>query len=178
MWGMNNLSKLSARDVAYAIDMAVACLITSWVMIFLLSRLVGWHSTSVGVLWAVISTVFVYKDTRTRSLSAGISRLIATFAGFALCLIYLSLLPATTIGMGALIAIGVLLMIIIGRRDETGLTAITIAIIMIVAASNPQDAWLLPLLRLVDTLVGISVGVACKWVASLVIYRITGEERR
>src|SRR5215470_16873232 len=177
MWGMNNLSKLSAWDVAYAIDMAFACLVTSWVMIFLLPRLVGWHSTSVGLLWAVISTVFVYKDTRTHSLSAGISRLIATFAGFALCLIYLSLLPATTIGMGV-IAIGVLLMILIGRRDETGLTAITIAIIMIIAASNPQDAWLQPLLRLVDTLVGISVGVACKWVASLVIYRIIGEEMR
>ena len=106
------------------------------------------------------------------------SRLIATFAGFALCLIYLSLMPATTIGMGALIAIGVLLMIIIGRRDETGLTAITIAIIMIIAANNPQDAWLQPLLRLVDTLVGISVGVASKWIASFVIYRIIGEEMR
>ena len=92
-------------------------------MIFLLPVLVGWHSTSVGVLWAVISTVFVHKDTRTHSLSAGISRLIATFVGFALCLIYLLLLPATTIGMGALIAVGVLLMIISGRRDETGLTA-------------------------------------------------------
>src|SRR5215468_12511520 len=119
MWGMNNLSKLSPWDVAYAIDMAIACLITYWVMIFLLPGLVGWHSTSVGVLWAMISAVFVYKDTRTHSLYAGISRLIATFVGFALCLIYLSLLPATTIGMGALIAIGVLLMIIIGRRDET-----------------------------------------------------------
>src|SRR5215467_12873391 len=173
-----NLSKLSAWDVAYAIDMAIACLVTSWVMIFLLPRLVGWHSKSVGVLWAVISTVFVYKDTRTHSLSAGMSRLIATFAGFALCLIYLSLLPATTIGMGALITAGVLLMIISGRPDETGLTAITIAVIMIVAANNPQDAWLQPLLRLADTLVGISVGVACKWIASLVIYKTIGEERR
>ena len=44
MWGMN-LSKLSAWDVAYAIDMAIACLITYWVMIFLLPRLVGWPST-------------------------------------------------------------------------------------------------------------------------------------
>jgi uncharacterized membrane protein YgaE (UPF0421/DUF939 family) len=177
MWGMK-LAKLSAWDVAYAIDMAIACLMTYWIIIFLLPHLIGWHSTSVGVLWAMISTVFVYKDTRTHSLSAGISRLIATFAGFALSLIYLSLLPATTIGMGALIAIGVLLMVIIGRRDEVGLTAITIAIIMIVAASNPQDAWLQPLLRLVDTLVGISVGVACKWVASFVIYRTIGEEMR
>ena len=120
----------------------------------------------------------VYKDTRTQSLSAGMSRLIATFAGFALCLIYLSLMPATTIGMGALITVGVLLMIISGRPDETGLTAITIAVIMIVATNNPQDAWLQPLLRLVDTLIGISIGVACKWVASFVIFRIIGEQMR
>src|SRR5262245_36409831 len=175
MWGMK-LLKLSAWDVAYAIDMAIACLITYWVMNFLLPGWVAWHSTSVVVLWAMISAVFVYKDTRTHSLSAGISRLIATFAGFALCLIYLSLLPATTIGMGALIAIGALLMIIIGRRDETGLTAITIAVIMIVAASNPQDAWLQRLLRLVAILVAISVGLPCKWLALQVINTITGEQ--
>jgi uncharacterized membrane protein YccC len=177
MWRMK-LSKLSVWDVAYAVDMAIACLITYWAMVFLLPNLVGWPSSSVGVLWAVISTVFVYKDTRAHSLSAGISRLITTFASFALCLIYLWLLPATTSGMAALIAIGVLLMILIGRRDETGLTAITIAVIMIIAASNPQDAWQQPLLRLVDTVVGIAVGVACKWAGSFVFYRIIGEEVR
>jgi uncharacterized membrane protein YgaE (UPF0421/DUF939 family) len=175
MWRMK-LSKLSAWDAAHTVDMAIACLITYWVMVFLLPHLVGWSSTSVGVLWAVISTVFVFKDTRAHSLSAGISRLIATFASFALCLIYLLLLPVTAIGMAALIAIGAMLMILIGRRDETGLTAITIAVIIIVAASDPQNAWQQPLLRLVDTIVGITVGVACKWVASFVFYRILGEE--
>jgi hypothetical protein len=69
--------------------------------------------------------------------------------------------------MAALIAIGALLMILIDRRDETGLTAITIAVIMIIAASNPEDPWRQPLLRLVDTNVGITVGVACKWVGHL-----------
>ncbi len=123
-------------------------------------------------------TVFVYKDTRAHSLSAGISRLIATFASFALCLIYLWLLPATTIDMAALIAIGALLVILVGRRDETGLAAITITVIMILAASDPQDAWRQPLLRLVDTIVGIAVGVACKWVGSSVFYGIIGEEAR
>jgi uncharacterized membrane protein YccC len=176
-WRMK-LSKLSAWDVAYSVDMAVACLITYWVMVFLLPHFVGWPSTSVGVLWAVISTVFVFKDTRAHSLSAGISRLIATLSSFVLCLIYLWLLPVTAIGLAALIAIGVLLMMLIGRRDETGLTAITIAVIMIVAASNPQDAWQQPQSRLVDTLVGIAVGVACKWVGSFVFYRIIGEEVR
>jgi uncharacterized membrane protein YccC len=171
-------SKPAVWDVVYALDMAVACLITYWVMAFLLPHWFGWPSTSVGVLWAVISTVFVYKDSRAHSLSAGISRLITTFASFALCLVYLWLLPATVIGMAALIAIGVLLMILIDRRDETGLTAITIAVIMIVAASNPQNPELQPILRLVDTVVGITVGVACKWINSFVFYRITGEKVR
>jgi uncharacterized membrane protein YccC len=133
MWSVK-FSKLSAWDIAYAVDMAVACLITYWFVVFLLPHLVSRPSTTVGVLWAVISTVFVYRDTRAHSLSAGISRLIATFASCCLCLIYLWLLPAATIGMAVLIAIGAMLMILIGRRDEMGLTAITIAVIMIIAA--------------------------------------------
>jgi hypothetical protein len=64
-------SKVSGWDVAYAIDLAIACLITYWIMVFmLLPHLVGWPSTSVSVLWAMISSVFVYKDTRVHSLSA------------------------------------------------------------------------------------------------------------
>ena len=177
MWRMK-FSKLSVWDVAYAANMAIACLITYWVMAFLLPHWAGWPSTPVGVLWAVISTVFVYKDSRALSLSAGIARLMATFTSFALCLIYLWLLPATVIGMAALIAIGVLLMFLVGRRDEAGLTAITIAVIMIVAASSPQDALLQPILRLVDTVVGITVGIACKWVDSFVFFKIAGEEVR
>jgi uncharacterized membrane protein YgaE (UPF0421/DUF939 family) len=177
MWRMI-FSKLSAWDVAYAVDMAIACLITHWFTVFLLPHVVGLPSTSVGVLWAVISTVFVYRDTRANSLSAGISRLIATFVSFGLCLFYLWLAPATPIGMAALIAIGAMLMILVGRRDETGLTAIAIAVIMIVAASDPQDAWRQPLLRLFDTIVGIVIGVACKWLGSFVFYRLVGERVR
>jgi uncharacterized membrane protein YccC len=177
MWSMR-FTKFSAWDIAYAVDLAIACLITYWVTVFALPRLVGWPSTPVGVLWAVISTVFVYKDTRANTLSAAIARLIATFASFALCLAYLWLLPATTIGMAALIALGVLLMIFIGRRDETNLTAITIAVILIVAASDPQEARLQPLLRLIDTILGVTVGVACKWLGSFVYFRIVGEEVR
>lgn len=171
------LSKLSVWDIAYAVDMAIACLITYAVMAFLLPRW-GWPTTSVGELWAVISTVFVYKDSRAHSLTAGMARLIATFVSFALCMIYLWLLPATIIGMAALIAIAVLLMMLIGRQDELGLTAITIAVIMIVAADKPQDAELQPILRLVDTVVGIAVGVICKWIDSFVFYRIAGEDVR
>jgi hypothetical protein len=45
---------------------------------------------------------------------------------------------------------------------------------MVVAAMSPSDAWQQPLLRLVDTVVGIGVGVACKWVGSFLFDKYTG----
>jgi uncharacterized membrane protein YccC len=177
MWQMR-YQNVSMWDIAYAVDMAVACLISYWAVAFFLPNLSGRPSTSVGTLWAVISTVFVYKDTRSHSLSAGISRLIATMISLVLCLSYLLLLPITPFGMAALIFIGTLATISLGRRDEIGLTAITTAVVMIVAASDSQNAWQQPLLRLVDTVLGIAIGVICKWAASFMFYRIMREQVR
>lgn len=170
--------RLSAWDFAYAIDMAAAAVITYCVMTFVIPFLFDRSTNSVGVLWAVISTVFVFRDTRAHSLSAGLSRLVATFISVALCLIYLALFPANPLAMIALITIGTLLMMLLGRREDIGLTAITTAVILIVAASVPLDAWQQPLLRVMDTVVGIAVGVACKWIASFLFYRAVGAEAR
>ena len=46
-------------------------------------------------------------------------------------------------------------------------TGITTAVVMVVAAMSPQDAWLQPLLRLIDTVVGIAVGIGSMRIASL-----------
>jgi uncharacterized membrane protein YccC len=177
MWRMQ-VQKLSAWDIAYAVDMAIACLITYWIAASLIPAVAGRPSTPVGILWAVISTVFVYKDTRSHSLTAGLSRLAATLLSLALCLAYLWLFPATALGMAALMLIGTLIATALGRSDEIGLTAITTAVVMIVAANAPDHAWQQPLLRLLDTVVGVAVGVACKWAASFLFYRISGEAPR
>jgi uncharacterized membrane protein YgaE (UPF0421/DUF939 family) len=170
--------RLSAWDIAHAIDMAAAAAITYGLMTFVIPLLVNRPVDPVGVLWAVISTVFVFKDTRARSLSAGLSRLTATFVSFALCLIYLALFPANPLALLVLVAIGTLVMMLLGRRDDIGLTAITTAVVVIVAASVSQDAWQQPILRLIDTIIGIVVGVACKWIASFFFYRAVGAEPR
>ena len=81
MWQMR-FQKVSTWDIAYAVDISIACLITYWLTAFLIPYM-GRPATPVGILWALISTVFVYKDTRDNSLSAGISRLVATFISFA-----------------------------------------------------------------------------------------------
>jgi uncharacterized membrane protein YgaE (UPF0421/DUF939 family) len=120
--------------------------------------------------------VFAFASTRLGSLSAGIARLIATCVSFALCLLYLSLFPFTPVGMAALIALGTLAMALLGRRDDIVTVGITTAVVMVVAAMSPADAWQQPLLRLADTIVGIAVGVACKWVGSFLFYRLFGEQ--
>jgi uncharacterized membrane protein YgaE (UPF0421/DUF939 family) len=168
--------KLSLWDVVYAVDMAIACLITYGIMTYVLFRFVDKPSDFLGGMWAVVAAVFVFRETRAHSLSAGIARLIATCVSFALCLSYLWIFPFTPVGMAALLGIGTVVMMLLGRRDDITTTGITTTVVMVVAAMSPQDAWHQPLLRLVDTVVGIAVGVTCKWIASFLYFRLIGEQ--
>ena len=48
---------------------------------------------------------------------------------------------------------------------------LTTAVVMVVAAMSPHDAWQQALLRVVDTVVGIAVGIACRWIGSFLLVR-------
>jgi uncharacterized membrane protein YccC len=91
-------------------------------------------------------------------------------------LLYLLLFPFAPAGMAALIAIGTLVMALLDRRDDIVTVGITTVVVMVVAAMSPVDAWQQPLLRLADTVVGIAVGVACKWIGSFLLYKFLGEQ--
>jgi uncharacterized membrane protein YccC len=155
--------------------MALACLISYSITTYLLSPVVAPSDALLGGMWATIATVFVFRGTRVESLSAGISRLIATCVSFALCLAYLVVAPFHPVRLAALVGIGTVIMLYLGRRDDIGTTGITTVVVMVAAALSPQDAWHQPLLRLGDTLIGITVGVMCKWVASWLYYRSVGK---
>jgi uncharacterized membrane protein YgaE (UPF0421/DUF939 family) len=170
--------KPSSREVAYAVGIGIACLVTYWVVTLLVPGLTGMPSPPVAIIWSVISTAFVYRDTRSHSLSAGISRLIGTLISVVLCLAYLSLFRASPIGMAILIAIGTIFTTWLDRPGEIGVTAITTAVVMIVAMSEPRDAWQQPLLRLLDTVVGVIVGVVCKWAASFLLDKMAARADR
>src|SRR5262249_12956572 len=92
------VATLSTWDVVYAANMAIACLLSDWVMTRGLSRLVDRPSDLLGGMWAVLATIFVFRETRARSLSAGIARLAATCVSFALCLVYLLLFSFNPLG--------------------------------------------------------------------------------
>ena len=98
----------------------------------------------------------------------------ATLLSFALCLAYLLILPFTVWGMAALIGFGALVMTLVGRPQDVITTGITTAVVMVAAALTPHNAWQLPILRLVDTVVGVGVGLAAAWIGQ----RVTSLIRR
>jgi uncharacterized membrane protein YgaE (UPF0421/DUF939 family) len=151
--------------------MAIACAISYWIITYGLAPFVNKDDDLLGGMWATVATVFVFRDTREGSMSAGLARLIATCVSFALCLFYLLLIPFQPIGMAALIGIGTAAMMLLGRREDIVTTGITTGVVMVVAAMSPQRAWQQPLLRLIDTIVGIAVGIGCMRIGKFIFVR-------
>jgi hypothetical protein len=85
--------RLNRADVQVAlldsVVLAVACLASYWLTVHLVPhvRPVSKPDDLIGALWAVIATVFVFRDSYQRSLTAAASRIAATSVSFALCLI-------------------------------------------------------------------------------------------
>jgi uncharacterized membrane protein YgaE (UPF0421/DUF939 family) len=158
--------------------MALACLVSYWVTTHVLAPFVAEPDALLGGMWATVATVFVFRETRAGSLAAGISRLIATCVSFSLCLAYLLVLPFHPVGLAVLLGLGTLLMMCLDRRDDIVTTGITTAVVMVVAALSPQDAWRQPLLRVADTVVGIAIGVGARWIGSFLYFRCVGQPPR
>jgi len=175
---MIQLERLSKADVVYALALTIASLSAYVITYYILEPFVNQPNDFLGGMWATAATVFVFRDTHEASLSAGAKRFMATCVSFALCLIYLWIFPFEAVGMAALLGIGTLVMIKLGWRDDVVTAGITTAVVMVVAAMEPRNAWLQPLLRLLDTVVGIAVGIGVKWVASFLFYRYVGKPGR
>jgi len=159
------MKKLTLWDAIYAINMAIACTISYVLVTELLVGFINHANSVLGGMWAAVATIFVFRETREGSVTAGISRLIATCVSFVLCFIYIALFPVNAAGFGLVIGLGTIIMMVLGRRGDIVTTGITTAVVLVVAALDTEHALAQPLLRLVDTLVGVAVGVLFKWLA-------------
>jgi len=169
-----------AAGALYSFALAAACYVSYWVTTHVLNQV---HSVSsaddqLGGLWAVVATVFVYRTSYEEDVAAALSRFVATLLSFALCLVYLAVLPFSPAGLAVLIGMGTLILLLIGRPGEIVTTGITTAVVMVVAAVTPRDAWQQPILRLADTIVGIAIGIAAAWVALLAKGIMSGARHR
>jgi uncharacterized membrane protein YccC len=169
-----NMKRLIFWDAAYAIEMAIACWLSYTVAAWILASFASSADDLLGGMWATVATIFVFRDTCFHSWSAGLDRMIATAVSFALCLPWLFFFTATPLALGCLIGAGTLVMMLLNRRVDIGLTGITTAVVLVVAMISPEHAWQQPLLRFVDTIIGISIGLCCKWMASYVSCRLAG----
>jgi uncharacterized membrane protein YccC len=125
-------------------------------------------------------TIFVYRYSHAESVHAALSRMAATSVSFALCLLYLLIFPFHVWGMAALIGMGAIIVAIMNRPDDTITTGITIAAVMVVAELSPHNAWRQPILRLVDTAVGVAVGIAAAWLGAhaMRVTKLIGRDNR
>jgi uncharacterized membrane protein YgaE (UPF0421/DUF939 family) len=157
--------RLTQTAVIHAVTLSVSCVISYWLITHLLARVfsVSRDDDLLGGMWAAVATIFVYRFSYEQSISAALARMAATSVSFALCLIYLLALPFHLWGMAVLIGISAVAMSLIQRPDDIVTTAITTVVVMVVAAISPRHAWMQPLLRLLDTIVGVGVGVVAAW---------------
>ena len=155
--------------VVHSVGLAISCLITYWLVTELLAHVfsVSVSDDLLGGMWAVIATVFVYRSSYRGSLAAAQSRISATFVSFILCQLYLLVFPFSAWGMVTLIGIGSVILTLIGRTDDVVTASITTTVVIVVAALSPDDARLQPILRVVDTVIGVAVGIVAAFIRRL-----------
>jgi uncharacterized membrane protein YgaE (UPF0421/DUF939 family) len=151
-----------------SVALAISCLISYLLVTHALAHVYSLSTADdlLGGMWAVLATVFVYRDNQKQSWAAASSRITATSLSFALCLIYLLIFPFHPWGLAVVIGIGSLVLMLIGRPEDVVTAGITTAVVMVVAALSPHNAWEQPLLRVVDTIVGIGVGIGASWITT------------
>jgi uncharacterized membrane protein YgaE (UPF0421/DUF939 family) len=150
--------------------LAISCLISYVLITHIISRayFVSRDDELLGGMWAVVATVFVYRLSYLQSTNAALSRIAATLLSFVLCLGYLLVFPFHAWAMAVLIGIGTIALILLGRSEDIITTGITTAVVMVVAGISPQHAWIQPILRLVDTVVGIGVGIVAARISLII----------
>ena len=160
-----NLKAEARAAVADSFLLAVACLISYWLTTRVLSLVysVSPGDDALGGLWAVVSTVFLFRESYDKSLAAAVSRMAATLVSFVLCLAYLSFLPFSPVGLAILVGLSVLVTVLIGRPEDEITAGITTTVVLVAASLSPHDAWRQPILRLADTTIGVAVGLAAAW---------------
>jgi uncharacterized membrane protein YgaE (UPF0421/DUF939 family) len=151
--------------------LGVACLISYWLTTRVLSLVysVSADDDALGGMWAVIATVFVFRDSNIKSVAAALSRMAATLVSLVLCLAYLAVLPFHPWGLATMVGLSVLVTALIGRPGDEVTAGITTTVVLVVAKLSPHDAWQQPILRLADTAIGAAVGLAAGWLALNVV---------
>jgi hypothetical protein len=164
----------TGQSISHGVALAVCCFLSYKITtdLLALSRFVPRDDELLGGMWAVVATIFVFRYSYDETVRVALSRISATLFSFVLCLIYLLIFPFRLWGLAVLIAIGAIVLEFVGRSEDIITADITTAVVLVVAGISPEHAWKQPILRLIDTLVGIAVGIVGARIALKLARRI------
>ncbi len=162
-----SLTKLTVATVMHALLVALAAVASYALVADLIGPAISWDSGTeqLGGMWAAVATLFCFRDSYAASVDFALSRMSATLTSFVLCTVYLLLLPFSPWGMALVVVVGALILTAVGRSEDIITTSITTVVVLVVASLASHDRWAQPLLRLLDTAVGVAVGVVAAWCA-------------
>jgi len=91
----NALRPQTGEILIGAAVLAISCVISYWLITHILANTysISRDDDLLGGMWAVAATIFVCRYSHAESVRAALSRMAATSVSFALCLIYLLILP-------------------------------------------------------------------------------------
>lgn len=156
-----------SQAVVRSVVLAACCILSYKIITDLLVhlRFVPRDDELLGGMWTMVATIFVFRDSFDESMRLAFSRVSATLSSFVCCLVYLLLFPFRLWALAILIVIIAISLELIGRSEDIITACITTAVVMIVASLGPQHAWRQPILRLIDTTVGVVVGLLGVWIS-------------
>lgn len=155
-----------------SVVLGLACLLSFWLTSDVFTRVYvdSRDSDLLGGMWAALATIFVSRASFQESVAAGVSRMSATAISFVICLVYLVFLPFHPWAFALLIGVSSAVALLIGRPGDATTAAITTAVVLVVSAISPVEPWQQPILRLVDTLIGVVVGVGTAWLSLKLVH--------
>jgi uncharacterized membrane protein YccC len=161
--------------VVHGLALAIACLISYWLSTHVVTAVHSLSETDdmLGGMWSVIATIFVFRLTYSSSISAAASRTVATVVSFVLCIAYLLVFPFHALGLAAVVGLGAVILLLARRGSDVVTAGVTTAVILVVAAQTPDKTWEPPVLRLINTAIGIGVGLAMAWLTRRLGPRLT-----
>ena len=115
-----------------------------------------------GAMLACTSTVIVLRSPGYReSLKVGSIRVLGTFLGASVAFIYLSFFKFTVVGMLASVFVLEMASMFLGLYKSDRISTITMLIILFISQMRPgTPAWQNCLLRFVESVAGVAIGVA------------------
>ncbi len=128
------------------------------------------HITSgtamIGALWAMITFISVTQDCRSSTQDTARLQVLGAFLGAVLSGIFLITFPFSIPGMACLIGLVVLLCQVLGMPGPARLAALTVGIVMVISAINPNIPPVVnAMTRFLEVLIGstVAIGIVCVW---------------